>query len=851
MKVRNFLFAGLLISIGFGSCKVSEKQLVDTESNQLETVQEDSVDSKIIYEETVKEIKLYKGERTRHFKLLHTNLEISFDWQRQYLHGKATLIVEPYFYNQSNIILDAKGFEIKNVATVSGGEIKKLNYTYDGNKINIELAKEYSKGQKVNIQMEYIAKPNEADTSNEEVNDRKGLYFINPNGDEKGKPQQIWTHGETDSNSRWFPTIDAPNQKSTQEIFITVDKKYKTLSNGILVYSKSTSDSTRTDYWKMDKPHAPYLFMLAVGEFSLIEDEWNGMKVDYYVEPEFAEYADDIFGRTPEMIGHFSEILNYPFPWDKYSQIVVRDFVSGAMENTTASVFMEDLNVDSRELIDYDWDDIIAHELFHQWFGNLVTCESWANVPLNESFATYGEYLWKMHKEGEDEANYHLYEELDDYLGEAESKKEDLIRFYYEKDIEMFDSHSYAKGGLILHLLRNYLGDEAFFKSLEYYLKSNAFGKAEVHELRLAFEHISGEDLNWFFNQWFLDAGHPKLRIEEEFDMEQDKYLVKVWQDQDLDLYPVYKLPFMLDVWENGEKIQYMIEIDKPYQEFEFDKIEHPELVIVDSEYVLVGEITHKKTAEQYLFQYTNYDDNVRARIDALEYFMDFPSDSISKIVISDALNDPFWVIREQALQVFEKDTTEYFASNEERIVEIALADPHTLVKAGAIAVLAAKERLKYIEIFKSNLYDSSFSVAGQALYAYLQSGTEDVEDVLRDFSKESNFNITSSVADYYIQKQDHTQYAWFSDKLDRYSGGDLWYFIKLFGMYLLTAPEDQVKNGVIELEFIASNHNQFYNRLSAYQSLELLSDVEGVSEIIEQIKANEKDPRIRAYFDQ
>jgi aminopeptidase N len=333
--------------------------------------------------------------------------------------------------------------------------------------------------------------------------------------------------------------------------------------------------------------------------------------------------------------------------------------------------------------------------------------------------------------------------------------------------------------------------------------------------------------------------------------MEQDKYLVKVWQDQDLDLYPVYKLPIMLDMWENGKKIPYMIEVDKPYQEFEFDEIEHPELVIIDSDYVLVGEIAHRKTPEQYLFQYTNYDDNVRARIDALEYFMDFPSDSISKIVISDALNDPFWVIREQALQVFEKDTTEYFASNEERIVEIALADPHTLVKAGAIAVLAAKERLKYIEIFKSNLYDSSYSVAGQALYAYLQSGTEDVEDVLRDFSKETNFNITSSVADYYIQKQDHTQYAWFSDKLDRYSSGDLWYFIKLFGMYLLTAPEDQVKNGVIELEFIASNHNQFYNRLSAYQSLELLSDVEGVSEIIEQIKANEKDSRIRAYFDQ
>ena len=243
----------------------------------------------------------------------------------------------------------------------------------------------------------------------------------------------------TESNSRWFPTIDSPNQKSTQEMFITVKEESKTLSNGTLIYSKSNSDHTRTDYWKMDKPHAPYLFMLAAGDFAIVEDEWNGMKVDYYVEPEYEEYAGDIFGHTPEMISYFSEVLNYPFPWDKYSQIVVRDFVSGAMENTTASVFMEDLNVDSRELIDFDWDDIIAHELFHQWFGNLVTCESWANVPLNESFATYGEYLWKNHKYGADEAGYHLYSELDTYLSEAVTKNEDVIRFDFDNDDEMFE----------------------------------------------------------------------------------------------------------------------------------------------------------------------------------------------------------------------------------------------------------------------------------------------------------------------------------------------------------------------------------------------------------------------------
>lgn len=273
-------------------------------------------------------------------------------------------------------------------------------------------------------------------------------------------------------------------------------------------------------------------------------------------------------------------------------------------------------------------------------------------------------------------------------------------------------------------------------------------------------------------------------------------------------------------------------------------------MVIIDSDFVLVGEITHVKTKEKYQFQYVNYKDIMRPRMEAIEYFLDNPDDSISQIVISDALNDPFWVIREAALQVFEKDTSNYFTNNEEQIVEMALADPHSLVKAGAVAVLASKDRSKYIDIFKSNLYDSSYSVSGQALYAYLQSGIKDVDRVLQDFRSEKHFNITSSVADYYIQKQDHTQYPWFSDKLKIYSSSDLWYFVKLFGMYLLTAPEDQVDSGVKELETIAKNHHQFYNRLSAIQSLELLSDVEGVPEIIDQIKANEKDSRVKEYFE-
>ncbi|MCG8310382.1 MAG: M1 family metallopeptidase [Cytophagales bacterium] len=830
------------------SCKVSENSVEIQDSGPVQEIVQDSTE--LTLEEKI-EVRLYKGERTRHFRLLHTKLELSFDWGKQWVFGKALLIAEPYFYEQSSIIVDAKGFEIHDITMLNGLDTSKLNYEYDGQKINIDLGRSYKKGQKVHLNISYTAKINEALARGEMSNNERGIYFINPRGDDQQKPQQLWTHGETDANSRWFPTLDAPNQKSTQEIFITVNERFRTLSNGTLIYSKSNSDGTRTDYWSMDQPHAPYLFMMAVGEFAVVEDDWNGKTVDYYIEPAYEPFARDIFGNTPEMMTYFSEVLGYPFPWNKYSQVIVRDFVSGAMENTSASVFMEDLNVDSRELLDYNWDDIIAHELFHQWFGNLVTCESWANLPLNESFATYGEYLWTHHKYGADEAEYHLYAELENYLNEAENKQEDLIRYYYREDDEMFDNHSYAKGGLILHMLRDYLGDEAFFQSLKYYLKSHEFGKTEVHDLRLAFEHISGEDLNWFFNQWFLAAGHPKLKIEEVY--ENDVFIVKVWQEQDIDAYPVYKLPLTLDLWEDGRKTQYLIEVDKPYQEFEFGDVSSTELVLVDSEYMLVGEKQHTKSPRQLQYQFSNYDGNVRARLEALEYFLQSPHDSISKIVIAEALTDPFWAIREEALFVFENDSTDFFLDHENVIKDMARKDPNPLVKAGAISVLASKERSAYLDIFRSQLNDSSYSVVGQALYAYLQSksSAEDVESELLVFEDETNFSITSALADYYIQNNDYGKYDWFVDKILTYSGSDLWYFTKLFGMYLISAPEEQIQSGIKELEYIARNHSQFYNRLSAYQSLELFADVEGVSKTLESIKRNERDDRLKEYYDQ
>ena len=257
--------------------------------------------------------------------------------------------------------------------------------------------------------------------------------------------QQVWTQGETEASSCWFPTIDDNSQKTTQEIEITVPNNFVTLSNGVLKNSK-TSGNNRTDHWVMDKPHAPYLFFMAAGEFAIVKDTpWKGtVPIEYYVEKEYESVAKQIFGNTAEMLTFFSERFGYEFPWQRYAQIVVRDFVSGAMENTTAVSHAETAYQTAEDLADQNhWERIIAHELAHHWFGDLVTAESWANLTVNESFANYSEYLWLEHKYNKDVAEEHLLNDTQQYKERPNDFAKNLVRFDYDSREDMFDLVSY------------------------------------------------------------------------------------------------------------------------------------------------------------------------------------------------------------------------------------------------------------------------------------------------------------------------------------------------------------------------------------------------------------------------
>lgn len=648
--------------------------------------------------------------------LVHTKLDAKFDYSKSQLIGKVWITLKPHFYTTDSLALDAKGMTINSVSIVNGSQKKPLRYSYDGMILNIQLDKTYNRNQNYTVYIDYISKPNEyTGKGSAAITDAKGLYFINPTGAEKGKPTQIWTQGETEGTSVWVPTIDKPNQKTTEEILMTVPAKYVTLSNGKLVSQKRNANGTRTDHWKMDQPHAPYLFFMGVGDYAIIKDRYNGKEVNYYVEKEYAPVARKIFGNTPGMMALFSKLTGVAYPWVNYDQIVGRDYVSGAMENTTATLHQESAQQDARELTDGNhWEGTIAHELFHQWFGDYVTAESWSNITLNESFATLGSQLWNEYHYGKYAGDEERYNSLQGYY-RSNSEAKNLVRFHYSDKEDVFDAVSYNKGGGILQMLRNFIGDSAFFKSLNLYLTTHKYQSAEAQQLRLAFEQVTGKDLNWFFNQWYYGNGHPKLNIDYSYDAAAKQARMIVAQTQDSN--NLFTLPVAVDVWSNNRPARYNIWVKNSADTFYFPSASQPQLINFDADKKLVAQKKENKTLEEYLFQYqhaTNYVDK-REAIDAAATKQ---AQQTAAAILLAALKDSFAGLRTYTASLLDMSKEQIKNTTESQLLSMAEKDDSRLAKAAAIGRLGYIKSMQYKPLFVKALSDSSYTVAGNALEA-------------------------------------------------------------------------------------------------------------------------------------
>lgn len=779
-----------------------------------------------VVEPLVAQRPVYQAEVTKEFDLIHTKLDLKFDWENQHVIGRAWLDVKPWFYTTDHFKVEAKGFDLFKVQLAEDSAMTDLSYSYDSLVIDINLGKEFTREDTLTIYIEYVAKPNELNRiGSAAIAGAKGLYFIDPLDEDPKKRSQIWTQGETESNSCWFPTLDKPNQKMTQEIFLTVNSEYRTLSNGLLVYSVENNDGTRLDYWKQDIPHAPYLVMLGIGPFEKVDDEWRDLEVSYYVEEEYEPYARTIFGETPDMIEFYSELLGVDFPWDKYSQIIVRDYVSGAMENTSATIHGDFVYQDDRTVLDRPQHDIIAHELFHQWFGDLVTCESWSNLPLNESFATYGEYLWREHAYGVESADYHNWGDLKSYLSEFERGKQvDMIRFDYNDKEAMFDSHSYAKGGRILHMLRNYLGDEAFFEGLGTYLLDNAFQPAEIHDLRLAMEKVTGQDLNWFFNQWFLASGHPQLEVEYAYSDSTGEQIVRVKQTQDLEKTPLYYLPVAIDLHYADQMLRHDVIIDEGEEEFRFKSASRPVLVNFDGDRMLLAQVSDNRSTEDFQALYV-HGNKLMDRIDAQAALLASGDTAVVTETVLASLDDAHPYLRIQALRGLSNADSTKVASLKPVVKEMAYGDERSSVRTAAVETMANLYAETDEAFYMNRLRDDSYSVNAASLRGLAGHDAESALNQARKLGPEAKTDLVSACMRVIADHGDKNDAEFMKTQAAEASGFGAISLRGFYADYLARQEEGVVADGYPTLTNAARTASPWYLRYTAMSNLEELRD--------------------------
>jgi aminopeptidase N len=715
----------------------------------------------------------YRAVATKTNNLKHTKLVASFNYQKSQMNGEVWLRLQPHFYPTNQLVLDAKAMDIKEVALMKGAVKSKLVYQYDSLQLHIDLDKTYTAKESYTIYIKYIARPNEfKGQGSEAIRDAKGMYFINPLGTDKDKPTQIWTQGETEASSVWIPTIDKTNQKTTQEFYLTLPSKYVSLSNGLLVKQTDLKNGFREDVWKMDLPHSPYLFFIGIGDYAVIKEEGakatdgkRKVEVSYYIEKAYEKVARKIYGNTPQMIAFFESKLGVPFPWSKYAQISGRDFVSGAMENTTATLHSDAVQQDARELIDgNNWESTIAHELFHQWFGDYVTAESWSNITVNESFADYSQTLWFEHSQGKDAGAYENYTALRSYLSSPTDAEKDLVRFFYKDKEDVFDLVSYQKGGRILNMLRHFVGDDAFFASLNKYLTDNKFSNGSAIKLKLAFEAVTGKDLNWFFNQWYFGNGHPYVRIQQKYLADQQKVLVTIQQTQTQD--KIFTLPVGIDVYVQDKRNHYEVWSKNRVDSFYFPAAAAPDNVNVDNDKVLLWAKDESKPIQQYAYQ-MSHARNFMDRFEAANEAATNLKNPAAKAIIEAAIKDSFHIIRSIALNSYNPSAID--AAMEAQILELASKDKVSTVREDAINVLSKLNKANYLPYFEKWINDSSYTVAGAALAGLAQLDTVKALTYAKAFSTQTiKKRLNKEVASILIQYGDTSVFDFIANAYSR-----------------------------------------------------------------------------------
>jgi len=583
--------------------------------------------------------------RDRVADVRHIRIEVALDFDRRSIAGTAThrlTVISDGLawleFDQAELAITAVRIDGKPAAFETGA-----------GKLAITLAGPMRTGAELEIAIDYSAHP------------RRGLYFVGPDSGYPDKPVEAWTQGEDEDSRYWFPCYDYPNDKATSEVIATVPDRFIAVSNGALI-EKSTDKArgTSTWHWRQDVPHSAYLITLAAGDFVEMRDHAGATPVLYYVHPGREDDARRAFGNTPRMIEFFERIIGVPYPYAKYSQIAVADFIFGGMENTSATTQTADTLHDARAHLDSTSDPLVAHELAHQWWGDLLTCRDWAHAWLNEGFATYFEALWAEENLGADEFAWNLRQDRESYFGEeAHRYRRPIVFNRYREPIELFDRHLYEKGGLVLHMLRRLLGDTNFFGALKLYCERHRGRNVITQDLQTAFEDATGRNLDWFFDQWVYKEGHPELEVSSSFD-DKRGVTVSVKQTQAASAtIPVFRFPMTIALMDaDGVETRHQVEIDKREHTFNLPATKAPRAVRVDPAQDVLASIRHKRGREALETILAHAPEAIGRAGAAAALGKDGSAAAVAALRRA-LMNDPFWGVRADAASALGSIRTE------------------------------------------------------------------------------------------------------------------------------------------------------------------------------------------------
>ncbi|MEX0762805.1 MAG: M1 family aminopeptidase [Dehalococcoidia bacterium] len=571
----------------------------------------------------------------RNANVSHVKLTVRFDLDNKQVIGLAELTLSPIIDGVHRVELDSVDTAVNSVKLDGQG----LDFAVTGKRLIVELPRQFDAGNDFTLAVDYVATP------------QRGIYFTGPDDGYPDKPVQIWTQGQDTDNHHWFPCIDEPKGRLTSEIIATVPADWTAVSNGRLV-GESEDGGERTFHWLQDKPHATYLITLAAGKLSRVVLQDQDPVIDFYCEPGREEDGRRAFGNTPAMIKLYEELFGEPYPWDKYTQVAVQDFIFGGMENTSATTQTDLTLHDERAHLDFSSDFLVSHEAVHQWFGDLLTCREWAHGWLNEGFATYFEAVWNQHHLGEDE---YLYEILMMSRGyQSERYQRPIVQRTYNRPVDIFDRHLYEKGGLVLHMLRRELGDKLFFKTVRHYVQKHKGTNVLTVDLQRAVEEVTGRNLDWFFDQWVFSSGHPNFKVSYSWDEDTKLATVNVRQSQNAAFRANVDVAFETS---EGRQV-FRAKLTEKEHALTYVLKDRPKMVQFDPGYSVVKSLDFTKSKDLLIYQLEN-DSDVVGRVEAAQGLAKQTSPDAIEALKKAVNGDTFWGVQVTAARALGDIRTE------------------------------------------------------------------------------------------------------------------------------------------------------------------------------------------------